>query len=85
MNSIAGENPQARGVDLYASKAFAGSFSFFRVDFTVFTARSTSPFVCGNFGLVVLWWNPHSLANWANSAELNCGPLSDLAICLWEF
>ena len=85
MSSIAGGNPQTRGVDLYVSKAFAGSFSFFRVDFTVFTARSTSPFVCGNFGLVVLWWNPHSLANWANSAELNCGLLSDLAICLWEF
>ena len=54
MSSSAGENSQARGVDLYPSNVFAGSFSFFRIDLTVFTSRSTSPFACVNFGLVLL-------------------------------
>ena len=44
IRSSAGEYPLANGVDLYASSAFVGSCSFFRMFFTVFTARSTSPF-----------------------------------------
>ena len=55
MSSSAGENPQARGVDLCASNAFAGSFFLFRIVLTIFTACSTSPFACGSLGLVVLW------------------------------
>lgn len=53
LNSSAGEYPHARGVDLYASSAFVGSFSFFNMDFTVLTARSTSPFALGYLGLDV--------------------------------
>ena len=55
MSSSAGKNPQARRVNLYASNAFAGPFAFFRIDLTAFTAWSTLPFACGNFGLVELW------------------------------
>lgn len=44
------------GVDLYAlyaSSAVVGSFSFFNMDFTVLTARSTSLFALGYLGLDV--------------------------------
>ena len=47
IRSSAGEYPLAIGVDLYANSAFVGSFSFFKILFTVLTARSTSPFAWG--------------------------------------
>ena len=63
MSSSAGENPHASGVDLYASSAFVGSFSFFNIDFTVLIARSTSPFALGYLGLDVECFIPQSLVN----------------------
>ena len=44
--------------------------------FAVFTADSTFPFALLFPGLLVLCSKSHSLANLANSDEVNCGPLS---------
>ena len=63
MSSSAVEYPHARGVDLYASSALVGSFSFFNMDFTVLTAHSTSPFALGYLGLDVDCFIPQSLVN----------------------
>ena len=76
MSSSAGECPQASGVDLYANSPLVGSFSFFKRDLVVLRARSTSPFACGKRGLLVVCLNPQSFANWVNSADAYCGPLS---------
>ena len=42
----------------------------------VFTALSAIPLDCGKCGLVVTWLNIHCCENSANSADVNCGPLS---------
>lgn len=46
----------------------------------VFTARSASPLLCGNLGLLVICVKPYSYAKLAKSPELYCGPLSDMTI-----
>ena len=44
--------------------------------FAAFTADSTFPYALLLPGLLVLSFKGHSLANLANSDEMNCGPLS---------
>ena len=61
-------------------KALAGSFSLFSESFMVCTVRSASPLACGSFWLDVTCVNNYSFENSSNSAETNCGPLSDLKI-----
>ena len=68
-SSSAREYPLARGVHLYASSAFVGSFSFFNMDFTVLTASSTSPFALGHLGLYDECFILQSLVNRAHSIE----------------
>ena len=63
IKSSAGEYPDANGVDRYANNALVGSFSFFRMSFTVLTARSTSPLDREKLGVLVVCLNPHSFAN----------------------
>ena len=50
---------------------------FLRSAFTVCTFLSASPLDCGCFGLLILYTNPYSFENLANSLEEYCGPLSD--------
>ena len=42
----------------------------------VLTVLSAIPLDCGKCGLVVTWLNIHCCENSANSADVNCGPLS---------
>ena len=51
MRSSAGEYPLANGVDLYATSAFVGFCSFFKIFFTVFTAF---------FHFAVRLWTPRA-------------------------
>ena len=80
ISSCEGKYPDCNGVDLYASSAFSGSFDFFKIFFTVCTARSTSPFDLGKTGLLVTTLHPHSLANAKQSALSKGGPLSERSI-----
>ena len=62
MSNSAGEYPVDKDVERYASMANSLSLSFFSMFFTVWTARSASPFDCGYLGLLGLISNPHFVA-----------------------
>ena len=53
------------------------SSAFFKSFFTVWTALSASPLLCGYRGELVVWVNWYSYANSLNSALANCEPLSE--------
>ena len=75
--TIDGPFPPCRGVGRYASRAFAGSSSFYRRFFAVLTVRSASPLDWAYRGMLVTFLNSQPLANLANSAESYWGPLSE--------
>ena len=62
ISNSAGEYPLDKVVERYPSTANSSSFSFLSMFFTVWTARSASPFDCEYLGLLGLISNPHSLA-----------------------
>ena len=81
ISSCAGDIPiSSIGVFRRSKKARFGSFlsslAFFRMFLMVWTVRSASPLGCGYLGNEVVCLNSYSLAKLANSALLNCGPLS---------
>ena len=76
-----GEVPRPSvGVFLQSKKASSGSLlsarAFFNRFLQILTAFSAFPFDWGWCGLEVLCSNFHASANFANSDELNCVPLS---------
>ena len=68
------------GVLWYARRvkyeSWCGNFAQVWSPLTIFTAASAWPLLMGFLGAFVLWSNCHPLANSANSAFANYGPLS---------
>ena len=81
INSSAGLYPFPRGVAQYTMRPRYGSSFFFSMFFTVLTACSASPFAWRYLGLFVEWVKSYSFANWANSLDEKCGPLSEKSSC----
>ena len=68
MRISAGDTSLASGLARYMRRAMCESSAFFKSFFTVWTALSASPLLCGYRGELVVWVNWYSYANSLNSA-----------------